>query len=263
MPDKGSRARSTSASLPGCRSSSSKLQEWVHARGLRVVVLFEGRDAAGKGGAIKTITSRLNPRDRAGRRPPGANRARTHAVVFPALRGRTCPRPARWSCSTAAGTTAPASSASWASATADEYRGVLPLVPRVRADAGALRDHPDQVLVLGQRRRAGAAVPGPHPGPDEALEAVSPMDLQSRARWVEYSSAKDEMFRAHRHQAGALVRRATPTTSGGPGSTSSTTCFADPYEDLTPDPDRPAAARAGCGYVRPPIDEQTFVPDRY
>ena len=36
-----------------------------------------------------------------------------------------------------------------------------------------------------------------------------------------------------------------------------------PYEDLTPQPDRPAAARAGRGYVRPPIDEQTFVPERY
>ena len=39
-----------------------KCQEWIRARGLRVVLLFEGRDAAGKGGAIKTITLSLNPR---------------------------------------------------------------------------------------------------------------------------------------------------------------------------------------------------------
>ena len=46
---------------------------------------------------------------------------------------------------------------------------------------------------------------------------LSPMDLESRARWVEYSRAKDEMFAPHRHQAGALVRASAPTTSGGPG----------------------------------------------
>src|SRR4029077_1287698 len=40
----------------------AKLQEWIRARGLRVVVLFEGRDAAGKGGAIKTLSLSLNPR---------------------------------------------------------------------------------------------------------------------------------------------------------------------------------------------------------
>lgn len=39
-----------------------KLQEWIRARGLKVVVIFEGRDAAGKGGAIKRITENLNPR---------------------------------------------------------------------------------------------------------------------------------------------------------------------------------------------------------
>ena len=39
-----------------------KLQEWVRLQGLKVVVIFEGRDAAGKGGAIKRITEKLNPR---------------------------------------------------------------------------------------------------------------------------------------------------------------------------------------------------------
>ena len=48
--------------LAGLQVELARLQEWVHARGLRVVVLFEGRDAAGKGGAIKTLTLALNPR---------------------------------------------------------------------------------------------------------------------------------------------------------------------------------------------------------
>ena len=68
-----------------------KLQDWVVAHGHKMVILFEGRDAAGKGGVIKRITQRLNPR----------------AMC------RTCPLPAKWSCLTAAGTTAPVWSGSW------------------------------------------------------------------------------------------------------------------------------------------------------
>ena len=60
---------------------------------LKVVVLFEGRDAAGKGGVIKRITQRLNPRVCRVVGAAGADRARAHAMVFPALRRRTC-RPA-------------------------------------------------------------------------------------------------------------------------------------------------------------------------
>jgi hypothetical protein len=67
-----------------------KLQEWVKAQGLKLVVLFEGRDAAGKGGTIKRITECLNP--------------------------RYCRQLEKWSCSTAAGTTGPVWNGSWASA---------------------------------------------------------------------------------------------------------------------------------------------------
>ena len=59
--------------LAGLQVELARLQEWVHARGLRVVVLFEGRDAAGKGGAIKTLTLAPEPADRAGGGPPGAD----------------------------------------------------------------------------------------------------------------------------------------------------------------------------------------------
>jgi polyphosphate kinase 2 (PPK2 family) len=87
-----------------------KLQEWIRHKGLKVVVLFEGRDAAGKGGAIKRITESMSPRV-----------ARVVALPAPTERekpsgtsnatSRTCRRPARWSCSIAPGTTVPASSA--------------------------------------------------------------------------------------------------------------------------------------------------------
>ena len=92
-----------------------KLQEWIKHKGLRVAVIFEGRDAAGKGGTIKRITENLNPRVCAS--PPCTRRATARRrVVLPALRRRAARRGARWCCSTAPGTTAPAWSASWASA---------------------------------------------------------------------------------------------------------------------------------------------------
>ena len=63
-----------------------KLQDWVVHKGRKVVVLFEGRDAAGKGGVIKRITQRLNPRVCRVGGAAGADRARAHPVVLPALR---------------------------------------------------------------------------------------------------------------------------------------------------------------------------------
>ena len=62
-----------------------KLHEWIRHRGLKVVILFEGRDAAGKGSAIKRITQTLNPPHRPRGRVGHAHRAREDAMVFPAL----------------------------------------------------------------------------------------------------------------------------------------------------------------------------------
>ena len=70
-----------------------KLQEWVRHEQLKVCVLFEGRDAAGKGGTIKRIVERTNPRVVAGRGARDAHREGEVAVVLPAVR----PAPAvRW-----------------------------------------------------------------------------------------------------------------------------------------------------------------------
>jgi polyphosphate kinase 2 (PPK2 family) len=84
-----------------------KLQDWVQHGGHKVVILFEGRDAAGKGGVIKRITQRLNPRVARVVALPAANARSGTSSATP----RTCRQPARWCFSTAAGTTAPASSA--------------------------------------------------------------------------------------------------------------------------------------------------------
>ena len=86
-----------------------KLQYWIKQSGQRVVLVFEGRDAAGKGGTIKRIVEPLNPRGapswRSARRPSASARSGTSSATSP-----TCRRPGRSSCSTAPGTTAPASS---------------------------------------------------------------------------------------------------------------------------------------------------------
>ncbi len=87
-----------------------KLQAWVKETGQRVVILFEGRDAAGKGGTIKRFMEHLNPRGArvvALEKPSDVERG---PVVFPALRRAPADRAARSCCSTAPGTTAPASS---------------------------------------------------------------------------------------------------------------------------------------------------------
>jgi polyphosphate kinase 2 (PPK2 family) len=92
-----------------------KLQDWVATTKHRVVILFEGRDAAGKGGVIKRITQRLNPRVcRVVALPAPNDRERTQWYFQRYV--RTSPPRARWCCSTAAGTTGRASNGSWASA---------------------------------------------------------------------------------------------------------------------------------------------------
>lgn len=95
--------------LARLQSELVRLQEWIVQEGLKVVVLFEGRDTAGKGGVISRITARTSPRV-----------VRTVALGKPSDRERTqwyfqryvahLPAAARWFCSTAAGTTAPGSS---------------------------------------------------------------------------------------------------------------------------------------------------------
>ena len=110
------RARSTRRTKRRLQIELLKLQAWVKDTGERLVILFEGRDAAGKGGTIKRFMEHLNPRGArvvALEKPTERERG---AVVLPALRRSTCRRPARSCCSTGPGTTGPAWSGSWASA---------------------------------------------------------------------------------------------------------------------------------------------------
>ena len=96
----GGRATPTPSGCSGGSTRSSKrrlqiellkLQDWVKDTGQKLVVVFEGRDAAGKGGTIKRFTEHLNPRGARVVALDKPTRARAHPVVLPALRRSTCP----------------------------------------------------------------------------------------------------------------------------------------------------------------------------
>jgi hypothetical protein len=97
------------------------LQEWVKLKRLKVCVVFEGRDGAGKGGTIKAITERVSPRVfRVVALPAPTEREKSQ--MYASAISPICRRPARWSSSTGAGTTVRASSESWAFAPSSRPR---------------------------------------------------------------------------------------------------------------------------------------------
>ncbi len=87
-----------------------KLQNWVKDTGQRIVIVFEGRDAAGKGGTIKRFTEHLNPRGCPRRGAGEADASASGPSGTSSGTCRTCPPPGRSCCSTAPGTTGPGSS---------------------------------------------------------------------------------------------------------------------------------------------------------
>ena len=127
-----------------------KLQKWIQDKGLRVVVIFEGRDAAGKGGAIKRITQSLNPRV-----------CRVVALATPTEREKTQWYFQRYAAHLPAAGEMVLFDRSWYNRAGRGARdgilqrggvpGVFALVSGVRAHAGSLRDQVDQVLVLSER----------------------------------------------------------------------------------------------------------------
>ncbi len=90
------------------------MARWARVTGQRICVLFEGRDTAGKGGAIRALSGRLNPRQCRIVALAETHRARSDAVVLSNATSRICPPPGKSCCSTAAGTIAPGWSKSWA-----------------------------------------------------------------------------------------------------------------------------------------------------
>jgi polyphosphate kinase len=238
-----------------------KLQEWIKHKGLKVVVIFEGRDAAGKGGVIKRITQCLNPRV-----------CRVVALGTPTEREKTQWYFKRYSAHLPAAGEMVLFDRSWYNragvehvmgfCTEEEYLEFLRSCPefeRMLVRSGiTLIKYWFSVSDEEQERRFVARIKDP-----TKRWKLSPMDLESRARWVEYSRAKDEMFAyTDIKQAPWYVVNADDKKCARLNCISHLLSMI-PYEDLTPSEIELPPRQEKTGYVRPPITDQTFVEEQY
>jgi polyphosphate kinase len=238
-----------------------KLQEWITVTGLKVVVLFEGRDAAGKGGTIKRITERLNPRI-----------CRVVALGMPTEREQTQWYFQRYVPHLPAAGEMVLFDRSWYNragvervmgfCTEEEYREFMRSVPefeRMLLRAGLiLVKYWFSVSDEEQERRFQDRIANP-----TKRWKLSPLDLEARARWVEYSRAKDEMFRyTDTKQAPWYVVNADDKRRARLNVIRHLLGLI-PYEDLTPAAIVLPPRQTDGGYVRPPMTDQTFVPEVY
>ncbi|MBN1998515.1 polyphosphate kinase 2 [candidate division KSB1 bacterium] len=238
-----------------------KLQEWIKHEGLRVVVIFEGRDAAGKGGVIKRITQRLNPRVcRVVALPTATEKEKTqwyfqrYAVHLPAA-GEMVLFDRSWY--NRAGV-----ERVMGYCTESEYQEFLRACPefeRMLVRAGIrLIKYWFSVSDEEQERRFLARIKDP-----TKRWKLSPMDLASREKWVDYSRAKDEMFKyTDIKQAPWYVVRADNKKLARLNCISHLLGLFS-YQDLTPKEIKLPPRQENDSYIRPPLTDQTFVPQVY
>ena len=237
------------------------LQEWVKHKKLKVVVIFEGRDAAGKGGVIKRITEALNPRI-----------CRVEALPVPTEKEQSQWYFQRYVTRLPAAGEIVLFDRSWYNragvervmgfCTDDELKEFLRSCPEfedmlIRSGIILIK-YWFSVSDDEQEKRFQARINDP-----TKRWKLSPIDLESRSRWVEYSKAKDEMF-AH------TDTRESPwyVVNADVKRHARLNCIRHllsmiPYKDLTPEPLTLPPRKEHADYVRPPMDSQTFVPEYY
>jgi len=238
-----------------------KLQEWIKLRGLKVVCIFEGRDAAGKGGVIKRITETLNPRI-----------ARICALGIPTEREKTQWYFQRYVAQLPAAGEWVLFDRSWYNragvehvmgfCTEVEYQDFLRTAPefeRMLIRSGIiLIKYWFSVSDAEQERRFQDRINNP-----TKRWKISPMDVTARSKWVDYSRAKDAMF-------AATDTREAPwwVVEANDKERARLNCISHllhviPYEDTTPDQIILPPRQVDEGYIRPPIASQHFVPEKY
>jgi len=236
-----------------------KLQEWVKHSGHRVAIVFEGRDAAGKGGTIKRITEALNPRI-----------CQVVALPAPTEREKSQWYFQRYTAHLPAAGEIVIFDRSWYNragvervmgfCTDEEYTEFMRSCPefeRMLVRSGIqLIKYWFSVSDEEQERRFQKRLTDP-----TKQWKLSPMDLQSRKRWADYSKAKDNMF-AHTD----IKQAPWYVVDSDVKKHARLNCISHllsliPYEDVSRDPialeDRPPQK----GYERPPMSDQTFVPE--
>lgn len=238
-----------------------KLQEWVKHKGLKVVVIFEGRDAAGKGGTIKSIIQTLNPRI-----------CRVVALGTPTEKEKTQWYFQRYVAHLPAAGEMVLFDRSWYNragvenvmgfCTNDEYWEFLRSCPnfeRMLIRSGIiLIKYWFSVSEEEQERRFVSRIKDP-----TKRWKLSPMDMKSRELYVEYSKAKDEMF-------AYTDTKISPwyMVNADDKKKARLNCIHHllsmiPYKDLTPEPFDMPPRKDSKGYVRPPLNEMTFIPEVY
>jgi len=238
-----------------------KLQEWIKAKGLKVVVIFEGRDAAGKGGVIKRITECLNPRV-----------CRVVALGTPTEREKTQWYFQRYVEHLPAAGEMVLFDRSWYNragvervmgfCTDQEHQEFLRSCPEfermlIRSGIHIVK-YWFSVSDEEQEKRFKARMKDP-----TKRWKLSPMDIAARDKWVEYSRAKDENFLHTDHKLAPWhVVDADDKKRARLNCIMHLLSTID-YGDLTPDPVKLPPRKKGSGYVRPPMSDQTFVPEHY
>lgn len=236
-----------------------KLQEWIKYKGLKVVVIFEGRDAAGKGGVIKRITECLNPRI-----------CRVSALGKPSDREKTQWYFQRYVAHLPAAGEVVLFDRSWYNragvervmdfCTHEEYVEFLRSCPEfecmLQRSGIILIKYWFSVSDEEQEKRFRERIRNP-----VKRWKFSSMDLEARAKWVEYSKAKDDLFLATDIQESPWY-----VVDADEKRRARLNCISHflsmiPYEDLTPEPIELPPLQEAMEYERPPVSTQTFVPE--
>lgn len=238
-----------------------KLQYWIKAKGLRVVIIFEGRDAAGKGGMIKRLTEPLNPRG-----------CRIVALEKPSDVERSQWYFQRYVAHLPAAGEIVIFDRSWYNragveyvmgfCTEDEYLEFLRSCPEfekmlIRSGIILLK-YWFSVSDEEQEKRFRDRATDP-----TKRWKLSPMDLESYNKWVEFSKAKDEMFKY-------TDTKQSPwyDINADDKKKARLNCIAHilkmiPYEDVLPPPMVLPPRKIVENYVRPPREELNMVPEVY
>ena len=249
------------AELERLQTDLVKMQYWVKATGFRMIVLFEGRDAAGKGGTIKRLTEPMNPRG-----------CRVVALGTPSDQQKTQWYFQRYVEHFPSAGEIVVFDRSWynragvervmgfcADEQVERFLDDCPRFEQMLVNSGILLlKYWFSVSDTEQEARFQSRIDDP-----TRRWKLSPMDLEARNRWVEFSKAKDAMF----------ARTNIPeapwfTVEADDKRRARLNCLRHvlskvPWEDMTPPaiklPDRPEQG----DYMRPPINEQFFVPNAY
>lgn len=238
-----------------------KLQRWIQNKGLKVVVIFEGRDAAGKGGAIKCISECLNPRV-----------CKVVALGTPSDRERTQWYFQRYVAHLPAAGEIILFDRSWYNragvekvmgfCTYDEYNEFMRSCPQfemmIQRSGIILIKYWFSVSDREQEKRFQERLKDP-----TKRWKISPMDLKAREKWVDYSRAKDDMFAA------TDVPESPWNVVEADDKKRARLNFINhllntvPYKDMPPEKIKLPPRQKEVDYKRPPLDTQNFVPAKY